>query len=159
MTNADDRRRLIAQVAELPAALAARIAGLSDAQLDTLSPADPWTVRQITHHIADSHMNAFIRTRLALTEEHPTLRPYDQDAWALLADTRGAPVEATLALLRGLHARWVLLFESLDDAAWARGAYHPESGPLTVADLLASYAQHGADHLAQIDRIRAAQGW
>jgi hypothetical protein len=148
-----ERRERIARIAALPDALAAAVASLSDAQLDARSGDDPWTVRQVTHHIADSHMNAFIRMKLMLTETHPTLRPYDQDAWVQLADTAAMPIDATLTLLRGLHARWVRLLESLADDDWARSAHHPESGTVTLDSMLETYAQHGDDHVAQIQRI------
>jgi hypothetical protein len=151
-----DRQRLLDQIRALPDALAAAVTTLSEPQLDAHTPADPWTIRQVTHHVADSHLNAFVRIKLMLTEEHPTLKPYDQDAWAELADTVTMPVSASLEVLRGLHARWVALFESLPETAWTRSAYHPEQGTVTVGGMLATYAQHGADHLAQIARIRAA---
>ena len=154
MTSPADRRRLIASIAALPDALAAVVAGLGDAELDARVADDPWTVRQVTHHVADSHINAFIRMKLMLTEPHPTLKPYDQDAWAQLADTQSAPVDATLALLRGLHARWVRLLESLGEGDWSRGAHHPENGEVTLDGMLATYARHGEEHVEQIRRIR-----
>jgi hypothetical protein len=157
MTNATatDRAAQIARIAALPGELAAVLAGLDDAALDTRTAADPWTIRQVAHHIADSHMNALIRTKLILTEQHPTLRPYDQDAWATLPDA-AMPLDATLALLRGLHARWVALLGAIGEDDWARGGFHPENGDVTLGDILATYAAHGADHIAQIGRIRAA---
>jgi hypothetical protein len=154
MATSEERRDRIARIAALPDTLAAAVMGLNDAQLDARGGDDPWTVRQVAHHIADSHLNAFIRMKLMLTEPHPTLKPYDQDAWALLPDTLATPVDATLALLRGLHTRWVVLFEALPDDAWARTAYHPENGIVTIDGMLKSYAQHGEDHVAQIWRIR-----
>jgi hypothetical protein len=155
MTTSSERQERIARIAALPDALAAVVAGMSDAELDARVDADPWTIRQVTHHIADSHINAFIRMKLMLTEAHPTLKPYDQDAWAQLADA-AMPVDATLALLRGLHARWVRLLESLGDAEWARGALHPENGEVTIDGMLVTYSDHGEEHVAQIGRIRAA---
>src|SRR3712207_5845487 len=119
MTTPDHRRERIAKIASLPDALAAVVGGLSEAELDARAPHDPWTVRQVTPHVADSHINAFIRMKLMLTGRHPTLKPYDPDAWAGLADA-ALPVDATLALLRGLHARWVALFEALDESGWAQ---------------------------------------
>jgi hypothetical protein len=154
MTTPEQRRGRIAMIAALPDALAALVARLDDSRLDARGD-DPWTVRQITHHIADSHINAVIRMKLMLTEQHPTLRPYDQDAWVTLADTRAMPVAATLDLLRGLHTRWVTLLESLGDDDWSRGAYHPENGEVTLDDMLATYSQHGEDHIAQIRRLLA----
>jgi hypothetical protein len=156
MTTPPERRDRIARIAALPDALAAVVAGLSDADLDTRVASDPWTIRQVTHHIADSHMNAFIRMKLMLTEQHPTLKPYDQDAWAHLADTAAMPVDATLALLGGLHARWVRLLESLGDADCARSEAHPENSEVTIDSMLITYSDHGEEHVAQIGRIRAA---
>jgi hypothetical protein len=155
MSTPAERQERIARIAALPDALAAIVAALSDAELDARTDANPWTVRQVTHHIADSHLNAFIRLKLMLTEDHPTIKPYDQEAWAQLADA-ALPVGTTLALLRGLHARWVRLFESLGPDDWARTAYHPENGEVTVEWLLDTYARHGQDHLDQIQRIRQA---
>jgi hypothetical protein len=147
----------IARIAALPEELTTLVASLSDAQLDARAPDDPWTVRQVAHHIADSHANAFIRSKLILTEDRPTLKPYDQDTWVTLPDTRAMPVMASLALLRGLHARWVRIFESLDEADWGRAALHPELGEVTLDTILETYARHCDDHLAQIRRILAAQ--
>lgn len=147
------RRADIDQIAALPSALAAAVAGLSDAQLDQQVEADPWTIRQIVHHIADSHMNAFIRMKLLLSEEYPTLRPYDQDAWSLLPDNCSMPLAATLALLQALHERWAYMLERLDEGAWARSGFHPDSGTVTLDSLLRSYAEHGQDHIAQLKRI------
>lgn len=149
----DLRRRRIARLALLPDELAALLGALNEAQLDAPIPDDPWTVRQVAHHIADSHMNAFVRTKLILTEQHPTLKPYDQDAWALLPDTAGMPVDAALAILRGIHARWVRLFESLGERDWARGGLHPEYGEVTLDGILETYARHSDEHLAQMRRI------
>jgi hypothetical protein len=117
MATSEQRRERIARIAALPEALAAVVNGLGDAELDARAAADPWTVRQVTHHIADSHVNAYIRMKLMLTEAHPTIKPYDQEAWAGLADS-ALPVDATLSLLRGLHARWIELFEALDESDW-----------------------------------------
>jgi len=154
---ADTRRERIARLAALPEELADALGRLSEAQLDTPAEDDPWTIRQVAHHIADSHMNAFIRTKLILTEKHPTLKPYDQDAWAVLPDTITMPVEASLAILRGVHARWVTLWESLDEADWSRGAQHPENGTVTLESMLQTYARHSDEHMDQLRRILASQ--
>lgn len=154
----ENRRARIARLAALPGELAALIAALGEGQLDAPAEGDPWTVRQVVHHIADSHLNAFVRTKLILTEDRPTLKPYDQDAWALLPDTRDMPVEPTLAILSGVHARWVRLFETLAEEQWSRAAHHPEYGPVTIDGILESYAQHSDDHLAQIRRILDGAG-
>lgn len=157
MTN-DLRRARIARLASLPDELSALLGAVREAQLDAPIPDDPWTIRQVAHHIADSHMNAFIRTKLILTEQHPTLKPYDQDAWALLPDTAAMPVDASLAIVRGVHARWVRLFESLGDGDWGRGALHPEYGEVTLDGILETYARHSDEHLAQMRRILDGAG-
>jgi uncharacterized damage-inducible protein DinB len=156
--NQADRQRHIGELASLPAALEAAIAGLSDEQLDTPYRDGGWTVRQVVHHLADSHINAFVRAKLMVTEEHPTLKPYEQDRWAELADTR-LPVAPSLAILRGLHERWVTLLRSLPESAWSRTAYHPENGEMSLDDILLLYARHGSSHAAQIAALRARTGW
>lgn len=153
-----ERRDAIEKIRALPAGIEALVNDLSDSQLTTKSLASEWTIAQIVHHLADSHMNSFIRLKLLLTEEHPTLRPYDQEAWAMMADETGPPLEPSLTILRGLHRRWVTVFESLSVEEWQRTAYHPEIGDITAEDLLQSYVTHGQDHLAQIERVLAAQG-
>lgn len=158
MLQPTQRPAMIAAIATLPAELAASVADLSPAQLDTRSSADPWTIRQLVHHVADSHINSFVRTKLMLTEEQPALKAYDQDAWAMLPDAT-LPLAASLAILTGIHERWVVLFRSLDEAGWGRSGYHPERGTITLDDILTTYVEHGAEHIAQIRRIRAAEGW
>ena len=121
----------IATLAELPEMLRNAVDGLDAAQLSTPYREGGWTVRQVVHHVADSHMNAFIRLRLALTEDWPTIKPYDEKAWATLHDA-AAPIEWSLELVESLHARWVMLLQSLDEEQWHRGFRHPENGPMTV---------------------------
>ena len=159
MLTTTERPALIAAIRVLPDVLAGAVEDLTEAQLDQRSPADPWTIRQLVHHVADSHLNSFVRMKLLLTEDHPTIKPYDQDAWALLPDTVQAPIQASLALLRGLHARWTVLLDNMTGADWQRTAFHPEHGSISLDDMLVMYAAHGADHVAQIQRIRAAEGW
>src|SRR5689334_24603396 len=118
--SAEHRSALIQQIAEAPAQLAAAVKGLSPAQLDTPHRPGGWTVRQVVHHVPDSHLNCYVRFRLALTEHEPTIKPYDQEQWAGLIDARTAPVEVSLALLESLHERWVLLLRSLTPADWKR---------------------------------------
>jgi hypothetical protein len=154
MTNDADRAALIARIAALPAELSAALAALTPEQFDARAAHDPWNIRQVVHHIADSHMNAFIRMKLMLTEDHPTLKPYNQDAWSLLADAE-LPIEVSLTLLQGLHARWAALFAGLKEADWARSGHHPEYGTVTVGGTLKSYVAHGDEHLEQIRRIQA----
>jgi uncharacterized damage-inducible protein DinB len=155
---ADRRAELIAQIEAAPAALRAAVAGLTDAQLDTKYV--NWTARQIAHHMADSHLNAFARFKLALTEDAPTIKPYGQDAWAGTADVLGEPVETSVRLLEALHARWVRLLRSMGEADFARTFVHPEYGKTyTLGEALGVYAHHGRHHTAQIAWLRQHHGW
>ena len=142
----------------LPANLKSAVRGLTDSQLDTPYREGGWTVRQLVHHIADSHANAYVRCRLALTEEWPTIKPYDEAAWARLADSR-LPIEPSLAIIDGLHERWVALLESLSDSDWNRGYNHPEMGRQELAAVLALYAWHSRHHTAHITHLRSRQNW
>ena len=151
------RSEMIDQIRELPARLRERVSGLTDQQLTTHFQPNEWTVAQNVHHLADSHMNSFVRIRLILTEERPALKPYDQDLWATLADSGTAALEESLSILDGLHRRWVRLFESLDEAAWRRSGLHPENGEVTIEDMLQIYAAHGQGHIDQIGRALAAE--
>lgn len=146
------RTEAIDTIAALPTEMAAAVAGLSDAQLDTPYRPGGWTVRQVVHHVADSHLNAFIRTRWALTEDNPTIKPYDQDAWAGLFDTRTMPVGVSLAILDGLHARWVTLLRSLTPKQFERTVMHPENGVMSIDAILAMYEWHGRHHVEHIKR-------
>jgi len=158
MPTATERQALIAKIGELPADIEAVVKHLNDEQLDTPCGEGEWTVRQVVHHLADSHMNSFIRLKLILTEEHPTLVAYDQEVWATLSDTE-LPLEHTFSILRGLHQRWTTLFESLSAESWQRSGYHPEIGDITPDDLLVIYARHGEEHTEQITRLLTAKGW
>ncbi|MGB8259978.1 MAG: bacillithiol transferase BstA [Terracidiphilus sp.] len=142
----------------LPERLRAAVAGLSEAQLDTPYRDQGWTVRQVVHHVADSHINAYVRTRLALTEDWPTIKPYDEAAWANLADCR-MPVDVSLALIEALHARWTALLEALTEEEFQRGYNHPERGRQTLAQMLAMYDWHSRHHTAHITALRARMGW
>lgn len=155
----DKRRTFIRRIAETPSALRAAIAGLDDRQLDTPYRPEGWTVRQVVHHVPDSHMNAYVRFKLALTEDNPTIRPYDEAAWARVADTARTPPEISLQLLEALHRRWVVLLETLQPSDFVRPLQHPESGPLTVDKLLQIYAWHGRHHVAHITALRTREGW
>lgn len=147
-------------LAALPAQLAASVHGLTAAQLDTPYRDGGWTVRQVVHHVPDSHMNAYVRFKLALTEPSPTIRPYDEASWARLSDVREVPVETSLALLDALHARWVALLRGMSDADFARGYVHPDHGRLVPLDeALAMYAWHSRHHLAHVTRLRDRMGW
>jgi uncharacterized damage-inducible protein DinB len=152
------RMAAIAELAELPAKLAEALEGLNRDQLNTPYREGGWTVRQLVHHIADSHMNAFVRVRLALTEDWPTITAYNEKAWAMLPDST-APVGWSAALLEHLHARWVMMLESLTEEQWARGVKHPENGPVTVEAATLIYGWHCRHHVAHITRLREKEGW
>jgi hypothetical protein len=157
--SADVRHRAIADIATLPEHLAAAVAGLSDRQLDTPYRPDGWTVRQLVHHIADSHLNAFLRLKLALTEDRPTVVGYDENKFAALADSH-LPVAVSLDLVRSLHARWVALYEAMTDAAWVRTYDHPEyPDPQTLDRQLQLYGWHSRHHVAHITGLRQREGW
>jgi uncharacterized damage-inducible protein DinB len=150
---------LIQDIAAAPPALAAAVAGLTDEQLDTPYRLGGWTPRQIVHHVADSHMNAYIRFKLGVTEEQPAIKTYDEKSWAETVDGRGAPVGISLGILDGVHRRWVQFLRSLDGPAFRRTVQHPEYGPMTLTDLLQLYAWHGRHHTAHITGLRQRRGW
>ncbi len=158
-STAEQRRESIARIEQAPARLRAAVADLGPAQLDTEYRPGGWTVRQVVHHLPDSHLNSYCRFRLALTEENPAVKGYDQESWANLPDARTAPADVSLALLQALHARWVLLLRSMTPADYARTFLHSELGPLTLDRNLALYAWHGDHHIAQIAALRARMGW
>jgi uncharacterized damage-inducible protein DinB len=154
-----ERAAKIDTIRTTPSRMRAAVAGLSDAQLDTPYREGGWSVRQVVHHVVDSHLNAYVRFKLALTEENPTVRPYDEKLWAELPDARTLPVEASLAMLDGLHARWVALLDVLEPAQFQRPLHHPEAGRMTVDGLLELYAWHGPHHEGHIMGLRARKGW
>jgi hypothetical protein len=154
----DTRRAAIEAIAAMPEHLRRALDGLSDAQLDTPYRPGGWTVRQLVHHVADSHANGYVRTKLALTEENPTIKPYLQDAWAALPDSR-LPVALSLGFLDGVHARWTALWRSLDDADFSRVFTHPELGPQTLDAQLHLYAWHSRHHVAHVTTLRDREGW
>jgi uncharacterized damage-inducible protein DinB len=155
----DKRRAWIRQIADAPAALRAAIDGLDDPQLDTAYRPGGWTVRQVLHHVPDSHMNAYVRFKWTLTEDNPTIKAYDEAAWATVADTARTEPDVSLALLDALHRRWVVLLESLEPKDFARPLTHPDNGPMTLDRLLQLYAWHGRHHVAHITELRKRQGW
>jgi uncharacterized damage-inducible protein DinB len=155
----DMRRQWIETIAAAPARLRAAIEDLSVEHLDTPYRPGGWTVRQVVHHVADSHMHAYIRFRLALTEDNPAIKPYDQDKWAQLPDARSGPVETSLDLLEAMHNRWVALMESMSDADFDRTFFHPERGPMRLDFTLAMYAWHSLHHEAHITGLRQRMGW
>jgi uncharacterized damage-inducible protein DinB len=153
------RQTAIEETAALPGKLRSAVHGLTDKQLDTPYREAGWTVRQVVHHVADSHMNAYIRLRLALTEVDPTIRPYQESAWAKLEDAEHAPPEVSLQLLDSLHQRWTRLLRSLKAEDYARRLIHPEAGPRNVDWLLFLYAWHGRHHTAHITELCKQKNW
>lgn len=157
--SAEARTQHIGELVAAPARFREAVRGLQDSQLDTPYRPGGWTVRQVVHHFADSHMNAYVRFRLALTEDEPTIKPYDQEKWAELVDARTLPVEVSLQLIDSLHRRWVVLLRSLSDADFGRRLRHPELGVLRLDTYLASYAWHCRHHAAHITGLRDRQNW
>ena len=155
----DERAALVHRVGTLPAALRGAVQGLSDSRLDTPYREGGWTVRQVVLHVGDSHLNALTRFKLALTEERPTIRPYDENAWLETADMAGTSVEQGLAFVAEIHRRLHLLAGSITAETATRTLVHPESGEQTVDQLLANYAWHGDHHVAHITALRSARGW
>jgi uncharacterized damage-inducible protein DinB len=155
----DQRRKFVDDISRVPANLRAAVAGLAAVQLDTPYRPGGWTVRQVTHHVPDSHMNAYIRFKLALTESEPTIKPSEQQLWAELADTKSTPIEVSLTLMDSLHDRWVRLLRSLTPEDWRRNFRHPELGLMSLEKTLALYAWHGNHHVAHITGLRQRNGW
>jgi hypothetical protein len=149
----------IADIAAAPAALRAAVRGLDDRQLDTPYRPGGWTVRQVVHHVPDSHMNAYVRMKLCVTEDSPTIKPYDEKAWAELADGREGDIEPSLALLEHLHDRWVRFLRALPAEAFGRTLIHPESGLQSLDALVAMYAWHGRHHAAHVTELRRRSQW
>jgi len=152
-------REAIADIAAAPARLRAAVAGLSGEQLDTPYRPGGWTLRQVVHHVADSHVNSYVRYRLALTEDEPTIKPYDEARWAELPDAKSLPVDVSLAMLDAVHYRWTSLLDALAPADFARTFRHPEMGLMRLDANTCLYAWHGRHHEAHIARLRARQGW
>lgn len=154
------RPALIADIASAPAALRAAIAGLSHDQLDTPYRPGGWTVRQVIHHVPDSHANAYIRFKQALAEDAPEIMPYDEAKWAELWDTRTTPIDASLAMLDALHMRWVALLRGMSPEGFARSYVHPQyRRHFTLDQALTLYAWHGRHHTAHITALRSREGW
>jgi len=154
-----ERKRFIDEIAATPAQLRTAVKGLSADQLHTPYRQGGWNVRQVVHHVPDSHLNSYVRFKLALTEDEPTIKSFDEDRWAQLADTRTTPVEISLSLLESLHHRWTNLLRSLTGSDWKRTFRHPERGVMTLDEALAMYAWHGRHHVAHVTRLREAKGW
>ena len=155
----EKRRAAIATIKATPGALRAAVDGLAEPQLDTPYRDGGWTVRQVVHHVPESHMNAFTRFKLALTEDNPTIRPYEEDRWVKLGDVPRAPIATSLALLDALHERWGILLDVMTDADFRRPLTHPQSGAMTLDRMLQLYAWHGPHHTAHITALRRHRGW
>ena len=154
-----ERDQAIGQIAAAPKLFRDAVAGLSQEQFDTPYRPGGWTVRQLIHHIPDSHMNSYVRFKLALTESEPTIKTYDEALWATLADSRETPVEVSLTLLEALHDRWVVLLRSMRPEDFARRLRHPERGMETLDSKVPEYAWHGRHHAAHITSLRQREGW
>jgi DinB superfamily len=155
----EQRGGLLGEIEEAPVRLRAAVAGLSESQLDTAYRDGGWTVRQVVHHVPDSHLNSYVRFRWALTEEGPAIKAYMEDRWAELADAREGPVELSLSLLEALHRRWMVLLRSLDEGQWRRTFVHPVLGAMPLDRNLALYAWHGRHHVAHVTTLRERMGW
>jgi hypothetical protein len=153
------RAAWIEELAGMPGHLRAAVKGLNDAQLDTAYREGGWTVRQVVHHLADSHANSFVRFKLALTEDWPTIKPYNEKAWAELPDGKTAAIEGSLVLIEGLHARWVILLRAMNAADFERGFVRPENSRENLDRALAIYSWHCRHHVAHITGLRARNGW
>ncbi|HTC87323.1 MAG TPA: bacillithiol transferase BstA [Bryobacteraceae bacterium] len=155
----EQKQRYLTDIEQTPSRLRAALRGLSDQQLDTPYRDGGWTLRQVAHHVPDSHMNSYIRFKLALTEDEPTIKGYMEDRWAELPDANHAPIEVSLALLDSLHQRWMLMLRQLTDAEWKRTFRHSELGPMSLEKSLALYSWHGRHHVAHITSLREKMGW
>ena len=156
---AEQKKQYLNDIEQTPARLRAAVRGLSEQQLNTPYREGGWTVRQLAHHVPDSHMNAYIRFKLALTEDEPTIRPYMEDRWAELPESKQAPIDVSLALLDSLHERWALVLRNISDAGWKRTFRHPEMGLLSLEKTLALYSWHGRHHVAHVTSLRERMGW
>jgi uncharacterized damage-inducible protein DinB len=157
--SADARAQAIETIAATPARLREAVRGLTDEQIATPYRPGGWTVRQVVHHVPDSHLNAYTRFKLALTEDEPTIKPYDEARWAELADTRLVPIATSLTLLETVHERWVALLRAMQPSDFARPLKHPETGRQTLDQMLALYAWHGPHHTAHVTSLRQRMGW
>jgi uncharacterized damage-inducible protein DinB len=155
----EQKQRYLTDIEQTPSRLRAALRGLSEQQLDTPYRDGGWTLRQVAHHVPDSHMNSYIRFKLALTEDEPTIKGYMEDRWAELPDANHAPIEVSLALLDSLHQRWMLMLRQLTDAEWKRTFRHSELGPMSLEKSLALYSWHGRHHVAHITSLREKMGW
>ncbi len=157
--SAEEKRRNLRDIAELPAKLREAVAGLAQQHLDIPYREGGWTIRQIVHHIPDSHMNSYVRFKLALTEDQPTIKPYDERLWAEIPEARTAPIELSLSMADALHGRWSLMFDNMTEADFERTIVHPEIGVLKLKSMVAGYGWHCRHHVAQIVATRRRMGW
>jgi hypothetical protein len=157
--NQQQLRQFISDIEQTPARLRAAVDGLSEQQLETPYRPGGWTLRQVAHHLPESHMNGYVRMKLALTEDNPTIKPYDEARWAETPEVRGTPIAISLTLLEALHHRWVTLLKALSPAEFARVFNHPESGQWTIGRYVALDAWHGKHHVAHITGLRERMGW
>lgn len=155
----DERGILIKKIKDLPKNLEKAIAGLNKKQMDTPYRESGWTPRQVVHHIADSHMNAYIRAKLAVSENHPTIKPYDQDAWAEMEDGKSLPVDYSMTIIKALHARWGQFWDRVQESDWSRTVMHPANGVMSLERILLTYANHGEKHCEHINGLRVRMGW
>lgn len=155
----EQRQQCLTDIEQAPDRLRTSLHGLSNQQLDTPYRDGGWTLRQVAHHIADSHMNSYIRFKLALTEDDPTVKTYMENLWAELPEAKHAPIDVSLALVDSLHQRWMLMLRGFTEAEWKRTFRHPEMGPMTLEKTLALYAWHGRHHVAHITSLRKQMGW
>lgn len=154
-----EREGCLKDVEQLPKQLREAVRGLTDAQLDTPYRPDGWTVRQVVHHVPDSHINSYVRFKLAATEDSPTIRPYMEERWAELPEAKSGPIEMSLSLLDSLHHRWSIFLRNLGDKDFQRTFVHPEYGPFRLEQALALYAWHGKHHVAHVTSLRTRNGW
>jgi uncharacterized damage-inducible protein DinB len=157
--DADARTRAIDVIAATPARLREAVRGLTDEQIDTAYRPGGWTVRQVVHHLPDSHLNAYIRFKLALTENEPTIKPYDEGRWAELVDSKVVPIATSLSLLDAVHERWVAILRAMSASDFERPLIHPENGRQRLDQMLALYAWHGPHHVAHVTKLRERMGW
>jgi uncharacterized damage-inducible protein DinB len=158
-SNRESRLRAIQAIADTPDQLRAAVQGLDEDQLDTPYRDGGWTLRQVVHHVPDSHLNAYVRLKLALTEPTPVIKPYDEAAWAMLVDNTAVPIDVSLNLLEALHTRWVALMRAMKDQDFERQWVHPDTGQHTLDRLVALYAWHGPHHVGHITSTRQRMGW
>jgi len=158
-SNTEQRKKFIEDIAQTPATLRVAVMALTPEQIETPYRDGGWTVRQVVHHVPESHMNAYIRFKLTLTEDAPTIKPYMEDRWAITPDVQSTPLEVSLAMLDSLHNRWVRLLRSLQESDWKRTFNHPELGSMPLEKNLALYSWHGRHHVAHITELRKKMGW